>query len=89
MKGKDCASCDTRLSKVLASGKPVDIYLVDSQGKDGVLRQWAREHNIPPEKVRSRHITLNHDAGRWLRSGEGQMPVVLQQGADGWRVAAF
>ena len=89
VKAKDCASCDTRLSKVLASGKPVDIYLVDSQGKDGVLRQWAREHNIPPEKVRSRHITLNHDAGRWLRSGEGQMPVVLQQGADGWRVAAF
>ncbi|MED9301459.1 TIGR03759 family integrating conjugative element protein, partial [Escherichia marmotae] len=37
----------------------------------------------------SRHITLNHDAGRWLRFGEGQMPVVLQQGADGWRVAAF
>ncbi|MFS7052103.1 TIGR03759 family integrating conjugative element protein, partial [Escherichia coli] len=74
---KDCASCDIRLSKVLASGKPVDIYLVDSQGKDGLLRQWAREHNIPPEKVRSRHITLNHDAGRWLRFGEGQMPVVL------------
>uniref|UniRef100_UPI000CF78FFF TIGR03759 family integrating conjugative element protein n=1 Tax=Escherichia sp. MOD1-EC6147 TaxID=2093888 RepID=UPI000CF78FFF len=89
VKAKDCASCDIRLSKVLASGKPVDIYLVDSQGKDGLLRQWAREHNIPPEKVRSRHITLNHDAGRWLRFGEGQMPVVLQQEADGWRVAAF
>ncbi|TGB98976.1 TIGR03759 family integrating conjugative element protein [Escherichia sp. E2586] len=89
VKAKDCASCDIRLSKVLASGKPVDIYLVDSQGKDGLLRQWAREHNIPPEKVRSRHITLNHDAGRWLRFGEGQIPVVLQQGADGWRVAAF
>ncbi|EPF7854301.1 TIGR03759 family integrating conjugative element protein, partial [Escherichia coli] len=28
-------------------------------------------------------------AGRWLRFGEGKMPVVLQQGADGWRVAAF
>ncbi|HHP3421194.1 TPA: TIGR03759 family integrating conjugative element protein, partial [Escherichia coli] len=24
-----------------------------------------------------------------LRFGEGKMPVVLQQGADGWRVAAF
>ncbi|EMY7295405.1 TIGR03759 family integrating conjugative element protein, partial [Escherichia coli] len=28
VKAKDCASCDIRLSKVLASGKPVDIYLV-------------------------------------------------------------
>jgi integrating conjugative element protein (TIGR03759 family) len=89
VKAKDCGTCDARLASVLSSGRQVDIYLVDSQGSDNLLRQWALEHDIPVDRVRSRHITLNHDAGRWLRFGEGRMPVVLQQGADGWRVAAF
>ena len=89
VRSKDCSTCDARLAAVLSSGRQVDIYLVDSQGNDEKLRQWAREHSIPADRVRSRHITLNHDGGRWLRFGEGRMPVVLQQGADGWRVAAF
>ncbi|EPS9684092.1 TIGR03759 family integrating conjugative element protein [Escherichia coli] len=89
VKAKDCGTCDARLASVLSSGRQVNIYLVDSQGSDNLLRQWALEHDIPVDRVRSRHITLNHDAGRWLRFGEGRMPVVLQQGADGWRVAAF
>lgn len=85
----DCVRCDARLSAVLADNRPVDIYLVGSNGKDETVRQWAVKHHIPLERVRSRHITLNHDKGLWAQHGQGQMPVVLQQGEDGWHIAAF
>lgn len=85
----DCQRCDARLSAVLADKRPVDIYLVDSEGSDHKLRNWAQQHRIPAEQVRERRITLNHDAGRWLRYGNGIMPVLLQQGESGWHIAAF
>lgn len=85
----DCQRCDARLSAVLADKRPVDIYLVDSEGSDKKLRNWAQQHRIPAEQVRERRITLNHDAGRWMRYGNGIMPVLLQQGESGWHIAAF
>ncbi|HEI8868319.1 TPA: TIGR03759 family integrating conjugative element protein [Serratia odorifera] len=89
VKGKDCGQCDARLAAVLADNRPVDIYLVDSKGDDDVLRSWAKAHHIPADKVRARQITLNHDGGRWMKFGNGLMPVVLQQGKNGWTIAAF
>ncbi|STU59896.1 TIGR03759 family integrating conjugative element protein [Klebsiella pneumoniae] len=89
VKGKDCGQCDARLAAVLADNRPVDIYLVDSKGDDDVLRSWAKAHHISADKVRARQITLNHDGGRWMKFGNGLMPVVLQQGKDGWTIAAF
>lgn len=86
---KDCAVCDARLSAVLAEQRPVDIYLVDSQGDDDALRQWAKDHHIPVDRVRLHDVTLNHGGGLWMRVGKGLMPVVLQQGSDGWHIAAF
>lgn len=89
VKAKDCGQCDARLAAVLADNRPVDIYLVDSKGDDGLLRNWAKAHHIPVDKVRARQITLNHDGGRWMKFGNGLMPVVLQQGENGWTLAAF
>jgi len=89
VKSANCVQCDARLAAVLADNRPVDIYLVDSQGDDGKLRGWAKDHHIPLDRVRSRQITRNHDGGRWMRCGNGIMPVVLQQGEDGWQLAAF
>ncbi|MRT25045.1 TIGR03759 family integrating conjugative element protein [Enterobacteriaceae bacterium RIT697] len=89
VKSAGCGQCDARLAAVLVDNRPVDIYLVDSQGDDGKLRGWAKDHHIPLDRVRSRQITLNHDGGRWIRFGNGIMPVVLQQGEDGWQLAAF
>ncbi|HEY3986753.1 TIGR03759 family integrating conjugative element protein [Cedecea sp.] len=89
VKAKGCGQCDARLAAVLADNRPVDIYLVDSKGSDSLLRDWARAHRIPADRVRSRQITLNHDGGRWMKFGSGLMPVVLQQGEKGWTVAAF
>lgn len=85
----NCERCDARLAAVLADNRPVDIYLVGSDGKDDTVRKWAVSHNIPVDRVRSRQITLNHDHGLWLTYGQGQMPVILQQGENGWQLAAF
>lgn len=85
----DCQRCNIRLSAVLADKRPVDIYLVDSEGSDQKVRNWAQQHRIPAEQVRERRITLNHDAGRWMRYGNGIMPVLLQQGESGWHISAF
>ncbi|MGJ0624641.1 TIGR03759 family integrating conjugative element protein [Xenorhabdus bovienii] len=85
----DCPSCETRLADVLAVNQPVDIYLVDSQGNDDTLRQWAKNHHIPVERVRNRYITLNHDAGYWFRFGKGLMPVLLRQGEQGWHITSL
>ena len=85
----NCECCDARLAAVLADNRPVDIYLVGSDGKDDTVRKWAVSHNIPVDRVRSRQITLNHDRGLWLTYGQGQMPVILQQGENGWQLAAF
>lgn len=85
----DCQRCDARLSAVLADKRPVDIYLVDSEGSDHKLRDWAKQHRISDEQVRDRRITLNHDAGRWMRYGNGILPVLLQQGESGWHIAVF
>ena len=85
---ENCSRCDARLAAVLADDRPVDIFLVGGNS-DEAIRTWAIRHNIPVEKVRSRQITLNHDGGLWLRYGQGQMPVILQQGENGWQLAAF
>ncbi len=85
---ENCSRCDARLAAMLADNRPVDIYLVGGNS-DEAVRTWAISHNIPVEKVRSRQITLNQDGGLWLRYGQGQMPVILQQGENGWQLAAF
>ncbi|HDS8535067.1 integrating conjugative element protein, PFL_4693 family [Klebsiella variicola] len=81
----NCPACDRKLTQLMKSNQPLDIYLVGSGGKDEAVRNWAKKHNIPAEKVKSRQVTLNHDNGLWLKYGNGLMPVVLQQGAQGWQ----
>ncbi|OZU68340.1 TIGR03759 family integrating conjugative element protein [Salmonella enterica subsp. enterica serovar Agoueve] len=81
----NCPACDRKLTQLMKSNRPLDIYLVSSGGKDEAVRSWAKKHNIPAEKVKSRQVTLNHDNGMWLKYGNGLMPVVLQQGAQGWQ----
>ncbi|WP_142418307.1 TIGR03759 family integrating conjugative element protein [Citrobacter braakii] len=82
---ENCPACDRKLAQLMKLNRPLDIYLVDSGGKDEAVRGWAKKHNIPAERVTSREITLNHDSGMWLKYGNGLMPVVLQQGAQGWQ----
>src|SRR5476649_1736723 len=75
-------SCTKKLKSLLALRKPLDIYLVESQNDDARLRQWAMKNHIDANRVRNREITLNHDAGRWLQLGNGQLPAVLEHGGN-------
>ncbi|CAM7016331.1 TIGR03759 family integrating conjugative element protein [Morganella morganii] len=81
---ENCPKCDQRLTQLLATGQPLDIYLVGSGGQDSAVRRWAQKQRIPAAKVASRHITLNHDNGQWLKYSGGKMPVLLQQEGQGW-----
>jgi len=80
-----CPVCDVLISKLLrrideVSG--IDIFLMDvPSGDDVAVRDWASNHQIDPEWVRSRQITLNHDGGALdkLTSGQGKVPTVLRR----------
>lgn len=63
----DCLSCDRLLRRLLGRIDRIagiDIYLTDLEaGDDEAVRHWASQHQIRPEWVRRRQVTLNRDAG--------------------------
>ena len=81
----ECPVCDVLLGKLLRridAIAGIDIYLVgEGNGNDEVVRDWAKSHAIKPEWVRSRRVTLNHDAGALtkLTDGEGQVPYLMRR----------
>ncbi|EAN4681528.1 TIGR03759 family integrating conjugative element protein [Salmonella enterica] len=81
---ESCPSCDTRLKSLLASGRPLDIYVVGSKNDDSRLRFKAKEWRLDAARIQRREITLNHDGGRWQHYGQGQMPVVLEKQGNTW-----
>jgi integrating conjugative element protein (TIGR03759 family) len=82
----DCTSCIQRVRQLQASGTGFDVYMVGSRQDDARIRQWAIEAGIESAKVRTRAITLNHDAGRWLSLGlSGDLPAVVRQVNGQWQ----
>ena len=81
----ECPACDlvlTNLLKWIDEINGIDIYLTDiAPGNDAAVRAWASTHQIDPEWVRNRRITLNHDGGALdkLTNGEGEVPYVLRR----------
>ncbi|WP_051587499.1 TIGR03759 family integrating conjugative element protein [Pseudomonas sp. RL] len=81
-----CPTCAQKVQRLQTAGSAFDLYLVGSGGDDARLRAWAQTAGVDPAKVRAGHITLNHDAGRWLLLGQpGELPAVLRQVAGQWR----
>ena len=70
-----CPACDAVLVKLLShldTVAGIDIYIVDvSQKDDTVIRAWAEAHGIQREWVRTRRVTLNHDAGALEKITDG------------------
>ncbi|MDR3212496.1 MAG: TIGR03759 family integrating conjugative element protein [Azoarcus sp.] len=82
----NCPPCEARVRQLQASGAAFDLYLLDSRSDDVRLRRWAARAGIDHAKVRSRAITLNHDAGRWLSLGlPGGLPAVAHQVDGKWQ----
>lgn len=55
-----CERCDSTVSELMAQGAQMDIFVLDSDGDDAVIRDWARRVGVPADRVRTRDITLNH-----------------------------
>ena len=77
---KSCLACDNAVSALLEQvkkGRQLDIF-IESAKSDAQIRQWATVHGIPPQQVRSRNITLNHDKGKLVMISQftGQVPYV-------------
>lgn len=82
----ECPACDQVVRQLQAAGMEFDIYVVGSHADDAQIRSWAQRVGVDPSKVRARHITLNHDAGRWLLLGQpGELPAVLHQVNGQWQ----
>ncbi|HHT1436350.1 TPA: TIGR03759 family integrating conjugative element protein [Citrobacter freundii] len=81
----DCPPCDSLLRTLLAQQRPLDIWLVNSEGDDNRVRRWAMAHGIDTKLVSEHSITLNHDAGRWLMLGQSKIPVALERKGEQWR----
>ena len=60
----------------------VDIYLARiNPGDDQAVRDWAAQHGIKPEWVRSRKVTLNFESGALatLTDGQGEIPTLMRR----------
>lgn len=86
---RDCARCDELLPRILQrvaeQRMGLDIYLLDTDpGDDAAVRAWATARNIPPERVHTRQITLNHDRGTAQRLAvRRSAPALLHRSAEG------
>lgn len=81
-----CASCSKSVAGLVKKGIPFDLFVVGSRNDDLVIREWAKTAGIPPEQVRSRQITLNHDSGQWLDLGglSGTLPAAFKRAGTQW-----
>ena len=81
----ECPVCDAlfgRLIQKIDAIAGVDIYLMgEGNANDQAVRDWAKDHALKPEWVRTRRVTLNHDAGalEQLTHGEGQVPSLMRR----------
>ncbi|MBF0035499.1 TIGR03759 family integrating conjugative element protein [Citrobacter freundii] len=82
---ENCPACDNLLRTLLAQKRPLDIWLIGSEGNDRRVRRWAQTHGIDTKQVSEHNITLNHDAGRWLQTGTGKIPVALEKRGEQWQ----
>jgi integrating conjugative element protein (TIGR03759 family) len=80
-----CPACDAlfgRLIQKIDAIAGIDVYLMgEGNANDQAVREWARQQGIEPNWVRTRRVTLNHDAGALtkLTDGEGQVPYLMRR----------
>lgn len=81
-----CEECIERVQSLQIASHQFDLYVLGAGNNDEVIRGWANSAGIDSQKVRNRDITLNHDAGRWLRIGDkGSFPAVMRQVNGQWQ----
>ncbi len=82
----DCTACITRVKDLQTQKQAFDLYFVGSLNDDEKIRRWAILAGIKPSHVLSRKVTLNHDAGRWIRLAiGGELPAVVREVNGQWQ----
>lgn len=78
---QNCAACDKQIKELHKANANFDIYMVDSNNDDNVIRQWATRSGINPKKVLNKSITLNHGANLWKKIGKetDKLPITYLQ----------
>lgn len=88
----NCDKCEANADRVLQyvnDKTPIDIYFVGVKSNEQIY-DWAKKHNIDPNKVNRKLITLNHDNGVWLQYAEGKIPAAFQIQQDGqWQQIVY
>ncbi|MHB0818477.1 TIGR03759 family integrating conjugative element protein [Stutzerimonas stutzeri] len=81
-----CKTCNETVTKLINKGASFDLFVLGTAKDDLAIRRWAQEAAVPPEHVRSRRITLNHDNGQWMDLGglTGTLPAVFKRSGDQW-----
>ena len=87
----NCEPCIDTLKSWRLSGVSVDVFMVNSQNNDAVLRQWASTAGIRQSDVVSQFITLNHDTrGLWFHLAKGQAaPVSITYREGAWSIISL
>lgn len=81
-----CKGCTEQVQRLQREEHQFDLYVIGTRGSDEVIRGWANKAGIDAKRVRSRDITLNHDAGRWSSIGDnGGFPAVMRQVNGQWQ----
>ncbi|MGJ8518357.1 TIGR03759 family integrating conjugative element protein [Carnimonas bestiolae] len=70
-----CSTCDSTVKQLLERNAAMDVWVTDANGDDGKIRSWAASVGIPPERVSSGRVTLNH-AGKSLQIDASKLPRV-------------
>lgn len=82
----DCKGCIERIQHLQDAGHSFDVYIRGTRGSDEIIRGWANKAGIDAKRVRSREITLNHDAGLWSSVGDkGGFPAVMTEVNGQWQ----
>lgn len=60
--GRCDAQCRPIIARILASQAKTDIYVMGATTPEEIF-EWAESASIPVERVKTKEITLNHEAG--------------------------
>lgn len=74
----DCDQCDSTVQRLIDRGALMDIWVVDSEGDNQRIQEWARSLDMPIGRVQRGEITLNH--GGQLSAPMESLPQVIPRG---------
>ncbi|MFG6179634.1 TIGR03759 family integrating conjugative element protein [Halomonas sp. THAF12] len=74
----DCNQCDSTVQRLMDRGALMDIWVVDSDGDNRRIQDWARSLEMPADRVQRGEITLNH--GGQLSAPMESLPQVIPRG---------